>query len=134
MTGSGSEVRYDGTRLASEGDLVCVHGAVLKQERANRHLGGAHGLAGEFVMRASSVEYHAPARFDELIEAFVRISRIGRTSVTYECAATREPDGALLATATQTIVLIDPIARRPAPVPEAFRAPVRLFEQGDLVE
>lgn len=23
-----------------EGDLVCVHGAVLKQERANRHLGG----------------------------------------------------------------------------------------------
>ena len=73
-------------------------------------------------MRASSVEYHAPARFDELIEAFVRISRIGRTSVTYECAATREPDGALLATATQTIVLIDPIARRPVPVPEAFRA------------
>jgi acyl-CoA thioester hydrolase len=100
----------------------------------HRHLGGAHGLAGEFVMRASSVEYHAPARFDELIEAFVRISRIGRTSVTYECAATREPDGALLATATQTIVLIDPIARRPVPIPEAFRAPVRLFEQGDLVE
>jgi hypothetical protein len=24
-----------------EGDLVCVHGAVLKQERANHHLGGA---------------------------------------------------------------------------------------------
>jgi hypothetical protein len=24
-----------------EGDLVCVHGAVLKQERANQHLGGA---------------------------------------------------------------------------------------------
>ena len=100
----------------------------------HRHLGGARGLAGEFVMRASSVEYHAPARFDELIEAFVRISRIGRTSVTYECAATREPDGELLATATQTIVLIDPIARRPVEIPEVFRAPVRLFERGDLVE
>jgi hypothetical protein len=24
-----------------EGDLVCIHGAVLKQERANAHLGGA---------------------------------------------------------------------------------------------
>ena len=92
------------------------------------------GLQASSRCAASSVEYHAPARFDELIEAFVRISRIGRTSVTYECAATREPDGALLATATQTIVLIDPIARRPVPVPEAFRAPVRLFEQGDLVE
>ena len=33
-------------------------------------------------MRASSVEYHAPARFDDLLECFVRVSRIGRTSVT----------------------------------------------------
>ena len=32
-------------------------------------------------MRASNVEYHAPARFDELLECFVRISRLGRTSV-----------------------------------------------------
>ena len=34
-------------------------------------------------MRALQVEYHAPARFDDLIECFVRVSRIGRTSVTY---------------------------------------------------
>ena len=33
-------------------------------------------------MRASQVEYHAPARFDDLIEIFVRIARIGRTSMT----------------------------------------------------
>ncbi len=26
----------------------------------------------EFVMRASGVEYHAPARFDDLLECFVR--------------------------------------------------------------
>ena len=42
-------------------------------------------------MRASDVEYHAPARFDDLIEAFVRVSRIGRSSMTYECAAYRLP-------------------------------------------
>jgi len=35
----------------------------------------------EFVMRASSVEYLAPARFDDLIEIFVRLARVGRTSV-----------------------------------------------------
>jgi acyl-CoA thioester hydrolase len=100
----------------------------------HRHLGGAGALAGEFVMRASSVEYHAPARFDDLIEAFVRVSRIGRTSVTYECAATREPDGALMVTATQTLVLVDPSTRRPVEIPETFRGPVRAFERGDLVE
>ena len=38
-------------------------------------------------MRASSVEYHAPARFDDLIEIFVRLARIGATSVTFENAA-----------------------------------------------
>ena len=48
----------------------------------HRHLGLLTTTETEFVMRASSVEYHAPARFDDLIEAFVRVSRIGRTSMT----------------------------------------------------
>ncbi|MDQ5820140.1 MAG: acyl-CoA thioesterase [Actinomycetota bacterium] len=46
----------------------------------------------EFVMRASSVEYFAPARFDDLIEIFVRMARIGRTSATFECVAHRRGD------------------------------------------
>ena len=46
----------------------------------------------EFVMRASSVEYFAPARFDDLIEIFVRMARIGTTSATFECAAYRVGD------------------------------------------
>ncbi len=57
----------------------------------HRHIGTLATPGREFVMRASDVEYHAPARFDDLIEAFVRVSRIGRTSMTYECAAYRQP-------------------------------------------
>ena len=64
-------------------------------------------------MRALSVEYHAPARFDDLIEAFVRVKRIGRTSMTYECAAYRLPDDLLMVTAELTVVLVD-LARAPA--------------------
>ena len=41
-------------------------------------------FATGLVMRASSIEYLAPARFDDLIEVFIRVARIGRTSVTYE--------------------------------------------------
>jgi acyl-CoA thioester hydrolase len=85
-------------------------------------------------MRASTVEYHAPARFDDLIESFVRVSRIGRTSVTYECAAYRLPDEALMVTATQTLVLVDLAGRQPTPIPDGARASVRAFEQGDLEE
>ena len=100
----------------------------------HRHLGGLATSGCEFVMRASSVEYHAPARFDDLIEAFVRVSKIGRSSVTYECAAHRLSDDTLLATAQQTLVLIELASRRPTPVPDDLREAVRAFEDGDLQE
>jgi acyl-CoA thioester hydrolase len=100
----------------------------------HRHLGGDLGLEGaEFVMRALQVEYLAPARFDELIEAFVRVSRIGRTSLTYECAAYRLPDETLMVQASQTLVLVD-ASHRPTPIPESFRAAIRGFEGADLEE
>jgi len=100
----------------------------------HRHLGGLAPLGSEFVMRALEVEYHAPARFDDLIESFVRVSRFGKSSMAYECAAYRLPDEELLVTAIQTLVLVDLATRRPTPVPETLRRPVREFEGIDLVE
>ena len=98
----------------------------------HRHLGPMDVGKAEFVMRASHVDYHAPARFDDLIECYVRVSRIGRTSVTYECAAYRLPDELLMVTATQTVVLVDLDARRPCPVPDDVRRLVRGFEGPDV--
>jgi acyl-CoA thioester hydrolase len=100
---------------------------------SHRHLGGLDTGDAEFVMRASHVEYHAPARFDDLIEVFVRVARIGRTSMTYECAAYRQPDDTLMVTATQTVVLVDSVSRRPVPIPDELRELVRAFE-GDGLE
>ena len=102
----------------------------------HRHLGteSMRTENAEFVMRASSVEYHAPARFDDLIESFARVRRIGRTSMTYECAAYRLPDDSLMVTATQTLVLVELPERRPTPVPEELRTAIRAFEGSDLDE
>lgn len=100
----------------------------------HRHLGDARLENAEFVMRASHVDYLAPARFDDLIEAYVRVSRIGRTSITYEFAAYRLPDDAQLVQATQTLVLVDSSQRRPTPISEVFRASMREFEGADLEE
>ncbi len=100
----------------------------------HRHLGELRVEGAEFVMRASEVEYFAPARFDDLIESFVRVRRIGHSSVTYECAAYRLPDETLMVTATQTVVLVDLAARRPTRVPEELRRPLREFEGADLEE
>jgi acyl-CoA thioester hydrolase len=86
----------------------------------------------EFVMRASTIEYHAPARFDDLLEVFIRVSRIGRTSATYECAAYRVEDDVLMVTAYQTLVLVDLAERKACAIPESFKARIREFEGSDL--
>jgi len=90
------------------------------------------GRGGDFVMRANDVEYFAPARFDDELEIDARVSRIGRTSVTYEFAAYRVPDETLMVTAHQTLVFIDLDERRAAPVPGEFRDGVLAFEGVDV--
>ena len=100
----------------------------------HRHLGLLGIQGAEFVMRASSVEYHAPARFDDLLECFVRVSRIGHTSITHEVAVYGLPDEQLMVTGTQSAVLIDPLTRRPVAVPDHVRTVIRGFELGDLSE
>jgi len=104
----------------------------LARVEYHRHLDLLDVGAGfEFVMRASSVEYHAPARFDDLIEVFVRAARIGRTSVTFENAAYREDD-VLMVTASQTVVLVDLDERKACAIPESYIERVREFEGADL--
>jgi acyl-CoA thioester hydrolase len=88
----------------------------------------------QFVMRAATVEYHAPARFDDLLEVFVRTKRLGRTSVTSAFAAYRLDDDVLMCAAEQTLVLVDLGERRPVEIPEDYRAPVRSFEGAHLEE
>jgi len=87
----------------------------------------------EFVMRALAIEYHAPAVFDDPIEVYVRMARIGRTSATYELAAQHARDGVLLVTATQTLVLIDLDERKAVPIPDSYREAIRGFE-GEALE
>jgi acyl-CoA thioester hydrolase len=87
----------------------------------------------EFVMRAMTVDYHAPAQFDDEIEVDVRIARIGNSSVTYEFAAYL-PREVLAVRATQTVVLLDLPERRPCRVPDWWREKIRAFEGEDLEE
>lgn len=98
----------------------------------HRHLGPVDFGLNEFVARASTVEYHAPARFDDLLEIFVRLARIGRSSTTYEMAAYRMADDALMVTASQTLVLVDVEARLAAEIPADYRELLRGFEGSDL--
>jgi acyl-CoA thioester hydrolase len=83
----------------------------------------------EFVMRAQHVEYHAPARFDDELEVFVRVRRIGTSSVLWEFEAYNATTDERLVVATQTAVSVDLSERRPVPVEWRVRKAIAAFEQ-----
>lgn len=90
---------------------------------------------GEFVMRAFQIEYHSPATFDDILEVFCRVAKLGRTSLTFEfevfyrCEEDPSKDR-LLAKATQTMVNVDLAERRPVPIADHMRQRIEAFEAG----
>jgi len=102
----------------------------LARTEYHRHVGPVHLGNVDFAMRAVSVEYVAGARFDDLLEIFVRVERIGTTSITYDHAAYRVGDDGdtLMATATATLVCIALDERRAVPVPDEIRGRIADFE------
>jgi acyl-CoA thioester hydrolase len=105
----------------------------LARTEFHRHLGRVTLDNVDFAMRAVSVDYVAGARFDDLLEIFVRVERIGTTSITYDHAAYRiDDDGGadtLMATAKATLVCIALDERKKVPVPGAFREKVESFQR-----
>ena len=102
----------------------------LARVEFHRHLGGLHEPGVDFAMRAITVEYLAPARFDDLLEIFVRVDRIGTTSITYDHAAYRLDDNGedeLMATAKATLVCIALDERRAVALPEPLRERLASF-------
>ncbi len=97
-----------------------------------RHLGiPAHEEGdrdGELVMRHFEIDYHAPAVYDDLLEVYCRIERIGTSSITFEYAVTNALNERLLATARQVMVNVDLAQRKPRTVPARIREAVAAFE------
>ena len=108
----------------------------LARVEYERHLGLLRREAAgkDFVLRSSSVVYDAPARFDDMLEVFVRTKRIGRTSITNEYCAYRVEDDLLMCTADQTLVLVAVPERRPTPISDEYRRAIADFEGADLEE
>jgi acyl-CoA thioester hydrolase len=106
----------------------------LARVEYERHLGllRREAVGKDFVMRSSQVVYEAPARFDDMLEVFVRTKRIGRTSVTNEYCVFRVEDDVLMCTADQTLVLVAVPERRPTAISDDYRRAIADFEGADL--
>jgi acyl-CoA thioester hydrolase len=78
-----------------------------------------------FAVKAT-IEYHASARYDDVLEVCVRTSKLGRTSIRMAVEIHRGTEH--LVTGELIYVLADPKTRQPAPIPEPLRAKILGFE------
>jgi acyl-CoA thioester hydrolase len=74
-----------------------------------------------------NLNYRAPAKFDDVLEAQITAGRIGNTSFTLHLAFHRHGDDTLVAEADITYVLIRPSEMAKTPVPDSIR---ELLEEG----
>ena len=73
----------------------------------------------ELFARKASIEYHAPARFDDLLDIGVRRADIGRSSMRFVLEIYRGDEP--LVSGEMTYVYADSRVRQSVPVPEHWR-------------
>jgi acyl-CoA thioester hydrolase len=81
----------------------------------------------EVFARKASVEYHAPARFDDLLDIGVRCADIGRSSMRFVLEIYRGDEQ--LVSGEMTYVYADCRVRKSEPVPELWRNRLHAIEK-----
>lgn len=88
-----------------------------------------HALQGDLYARKATVDFHASARIDELIDVAIRCARIGNSSMVFEGALFRGDQ--FLVGVDLVYVFADPATQTSRPVPAALRALLEAFERGE---
>lgn len=70
----------------------------------------------------TSCRFHQSLSFPEVIDAGLRVVKLGNTSVKYEIGLFRQGDDAAAATGHFVHVWVDRLTQRPTPLPAAIRA------------
>lgn len=81
----------------------------------------------------ATLEFKAPARLDEMIDVYTRVSRIGSTSFTMETEIYREDSDFLLVNAEVVYVNYDSEQSVARPVSDDVRARINKFEENGEV-
>ena len=85
-------------------------------------------LAGDIFVRKASLEYHASARYDDVLDIGVRCARVGTSSMLFSAAVFRHDQ--LLVSGELIYVFADPQAQIAKPVPPSLRDVFESFEAG----
>ncbi|EHR71467.1 acyl-CoA thioester hydrolase, YbgC/YbaW family [Burkholderiales bacterium JOSHI_001] len=85
-------------------------------------------LDGELFVRKATLEYHAGARYDDLLDVGIRTAKVGNTSMLLAAAVMRGDQ--VLVEGELVYVFADPHATTSRPVPDALRQVMLDFEAG----
>lgn len=87
-----------------------------------------HLLAGDLFVKKASVEYHASARYDDLLDVGLTCTRVGNSSILFTGGIFRGDE--LLITCELVYVFADPATQKSKPVPQVLRDMFTNFETG----
>jgi len=88
-----------------------------------------HQLGGDLFVRRSTLEYHASAGYDDVLDIGVRCERIGNSSLLFATGVFRADE--LLVGGELVYVYADPVAKQSRPVPPELRSTMVGFEAGE---
>ena len=86
-------------------------------------------LQGDIFVRKATLDYHASARYDDVLAVGVRCTRVGTSSMLFMAAVFRQQQ--LLVSGELVYVFADPATQTSRPVPPALRALFESFEAGE---
>lgn len=106
-------------------DTVINH-YLVTEGGMDMHSGDTIGLAVE-----THCQFMAPIAFPDVIDAGLRVAKLGRSSVRYEVGIFRQQDTYAAAQGYFIHVFVNRETRRPAPLPDTMRAALaRLLTEG----
>ena len=88
-------------------------------------------MGGDIFVRKATLEYLAPAVYDDLLEIGVRCGRIGNSSMAFEIGVFRADE--LLVSGELLYVFADPVARQAQTVPPELRNLMLGFDAGEAM-
>ena len=86
-------------------------------------------LSGDLFVRKASLEYHAPARYDDALAVGIRLEGTGNSTLRFAAGVFRGDQ--LLVGGELVYVWTDAATRRPSPIPGALREAFAAFEAGE---
>ncbi|WP_216829476.1 acyl-CoA thioesterase [Alkalihalobacterium elongatum] len=86
----------------------------------------------DLVVAKMTLEYHQPARLDDVINVYCRIKKLARSSITCAYVITREGTNEILVTAESIQVSYNGETKKSQPVPSDIAKKIKAYEGNNI--